>query len=322
MSSIRLTKADLTAIEHETMLLVGDAPTIATLEDEGLRENTSLIKALDIIADGGRIITLTIAQAVQSVGAVLIAIVAGILEFERVKHGAVALGQSAEGAVLIGVFVVSANFILPIYALRAMAGKSQMVSYRQTLRGVAESLWSWIWGKPSSNVNESYHNARLHMAGMVLTWTTILLALYDVLSPLITQLATGIATRPTVLLISEFVAGVGLSVGGVYFLQSASHEIGVSTITNQPHRLSDEIVTRRVAWEQHRDEIRNEVRERYTTAKANEVKPKNVPLEERTDIGNIPHALGKDNPANGRMIENVSLLGGTPINYVMKPKEE
>ena len=106
MSSIRLTKADLTAIEHETMLLVGDAPTIATLEDEGLRENTSLIKALDIIADGGRIITLTIAQAVQSVGAVLIAIVAGILEFERVKHGAVALGQSADGAVLIGVFVV------------------------------------------------------------------------------------------------------------------------------------------------------------------------------------------------------------------------
>mgnify|MGYP005858060557 CR=1 FL=1 len=283
MSGIRLTKTDLRNIEDETLMLVGDAPTLDTLKDEGYTENTTLIRLLDWIGDMGRLVTLLIAQVVQSVGAVVIAIVAGILEYERVRHGALALGQTAEGAVLIGVFVVSANFILPIYALRAMAGHTQVIANQNTLRGSAESFWLWIWGKPTTKTVDAYHNPRLHWAGMVITWSTILLALYDVLSPLITQLATGVATRPTLLLISELVAGVGLSVGGVYFLQSASHEIGVSVVTNQPKRLAGVLENRRLDWEAQRNATRELVRERYMRAKAQEVaKAQSNPLSVNT----------------------------------------
>lgn len=321
---MRLTKTDLTAIETELAQIVGDAPTIETLASEGLHENTSLIRTLDFIGDVGRVVTLTIAQTVQSVGAVLIAIVAGILEFERVRHGAKALGQSDEGAVLIGIFVVSANFVLPIYALRAMAGHGDVIANRNTLRGTFEAGWLWIWGKPSTQSVDAYHNPRLHWAGMVITWSTILLALYDVLTPLITQLATGTATRPTVLLITEFIAGVGLSVGGVFFLQSASHEIGVSTITNQPKRLSDELTIRRQEWEAKRDAMRDVVRERYMVAKANEVanNAKKPPLVETAQMntGNIPHESGKVNPANGWTTESANGNGNGAINYLLLNK--
>lgn len=302
--NIKLTKSDLNAIEAETLLLAGAEPTIENLKESGLTENTGLIRLLDVIADIGRLITLLIAQIVQSVGAVLIALVFGILEYERVRHGAKALGQSDEGAVLIALAVVSANFILPIYALRALVGQRDVMVNRATLRGWGESFWNRLVGKPSQHAVNAYHNPTLHVAGMVITWATILLALYDVLSPLITQMSLGVVMReladgtevahPPLLILTEFVAGVGLSIGGVFFLQSASHEIGVSTITNQPKRLSDVLEVKQSEWQARRDEIRNDVRTRYMTAKANEVaKAKNNPLSDTTTAyGKNPLMLG------------------------------
>jgi len=328
--SIRLTKTDLNNIEAETLMLVGDAPTIESLKDLGLTENTGLIRLLDVIADVGRLITLLIAQIVQSVGAVMIAIVFGVLEYERVRHGAKALGQSDEGAMLIALAVVSANFILPIYALRALVGQPNVMVNRATLRGWGESFWNRLVGKPSKHTVDAYHNPTLHVAGMVITWATILLALYDVLSPLVTQIFNGRVMRelngvmvqhPPILIFTEFIAGMGLSIGGVFFLQSASHEIGVSTITNQPKRLSDVLETKQAEWQARRDAIRIEVRERYMTAKASEVaKPKNVPLEDtnKTDFGSRPHV--KDDHVSIPTSVPPIVNGGEKTAWLMKEK--
>lgn len=263
----KLTKNELKAIEDEVLLLIGDPPTVETLRDQGITQNDTLIAVLDGIQSFGRVTTLMVAEVLQSAAALIIGVVFALMEYQRVLAGATALGQSGDKASLIAFAVVTANVIHPIYSLRALRGKRELIIKQPTLRGYLESFWARLVGKPATEQVDLYHNPTLHVAAAVITWSTVLLAVYDILAPLITQILTNTLTRPALIAVIELAMGLGLSIAGVFFLQSASHEIGVRTLVDQPQRIADVLDQKIRAYEQQRNELRESVRTRVMSAK-------------------------------------------------------
>jgi hypothetical protein len=265
--NIRLSKSDLAAIEYETSLVVGQATTLESLAAEGYSENENLRQVLDWIANAGRIGILFIAEFIQAIGALVIAVTFALLEFWRVRHGAQALGQDDSQSMLIAFAVVTANVVHPIYSLRQLRGQAAFQIVRMTGRGYLECLWKRVTGRPIIEAVALYRNPTLHIAAAVITWSTNVLAIYDILGPLFTQLFTGKMERPLPIAVMELVMGLGLSVAGVFFLQSAAHEIGVRTLTDQPMRLTERLEQRRTEYGQQVIQVRESVRERHIAAK-------------------------------------------------------
>lgn len=263
----RLTKNDLNAIEHEVRALAGPPPGLDTLRAEGYRENRLVLGALDAITGVGRVMTLLIAETIQAGAALIIGAVFAVLEYWRVFHGASALGQPDNQAALIAFAVVVANVVHPIYALRQLRGKDQHYVTRMTGRGYLESFWRRLTGRPSVEKVDHFHNPTLHIAAAVITWSTVTLAVYDILGPLLSEIATGVFTRPPLLIGMELLMGLGLSIAGVFFLQSAAHEIGVRTLTDQPERLVTVLEQRQAAHAAQVGLLREQVQGRYMAAK-------------------------------------------------------
>lgn len=299
----RLTKTDLAAIEHEVSMLAGPSPTLESVTSEGHTETRWLLKTLDVIAGAGRVVTLVAAELIQAGAALAICAVFALLEYWRVVHGAVALGQSSEQAGLIAFAVVVANVVHPIYALRQLRGQQQLTVIKMTARGFGEAFIRRLAGRPVVESVDLYHNPTLHVAAAVITWSTVVLAVYDILGPLLTQIATGEFTRPPLIMGMELLMGLGLSIAGVFFLQSAAHEIGVRTLTDQPQRLADVLAQRRSEHEQRIEQIRAEVRERYISGKLADQERK-----ETFPFGSTAHALADQE--SGRMIAPANGHGG------------
>jgi hypothetical protein len=266
-SSNRLTKSELQAIEYEVSLIAGDPPTIEDLQAAGHHENARLNQWLDTISGVGRVITLLVAEIIQAGAVLIIAVLFAALEYQRVQAGSIALGQSDGNARLIAVAIVAANVIHPIYTLRALRGSDALVIKRQTLIGWLQVFWARLWGQSETKNVDLYHNPTLHLAAAMITWTTIILAVYDILGPLLTELSTGALSKPLTIALMELLMGLGLSVAGVFFLQSASHEIGVRTLTDQPERLADKLAERRAAYDARVDQLREEARARILAGK-------------------------------------------------------
>jgi hypothetical protein len=263
----RLTKTDLQAIDYELAQVAPEAPTLDSLRAEGHHENTALVHALDWIADAGRVVTLLVAEMIQSAAALIIAVLFALLEYYRVKHGAEALGQADAQAALIAVAVVAANVVHPIYALRHLRGQSELHIQRATLRGYLESFVRRLFGKPQATAVDLYHNPALHLAASMITWTTVFLAVYDILGPLLNEIFTGSLTRPAPIAAVELTMGLGLSIAGVFFLQSAAHELGVRTLTDQPRRLSDVLHERQADHDRQLAVLRERVTSEYMARK-------------------------------------------------------
>jgi len=258
----RLTASDLKALEAQIEAEISALPPIEANFSVSWRA-----KALGAIASFGAVITLTIVEFIRSFGAIIIAVLFAMLEYERVRHGALALGQVESSAVLIAFAIVCANIIHPIYALRAHARQSDLLVTRQTARGILGNIGNRLFAPSSTRKVDNTHNATLSASAFIITITTIILAVYDVLSPLITQLATGQATRPTIILISEFIMGLGLSIGGVLMLQAIAHEIALRAFdfdTRSPQELLAEAHAQRNA---QIADIRERVKLAYMTAK-------------------------------------------------------
>lgn len=231
----RLSLVEMQRIEELADLEISKLPT---LDDTiGTSWRTQMLGA---IASLGAVLTLGLTEAVRSFGAPVLALLFGLLEFTRVQAGSEALGIEAGKATLVAIGVVSANVILPIYVLRAHSKQAKLYITRQTARGMLSNMANRLFGKPIQLEVDTSHNSTLHFSATIITCTTVLLAVYDVLSPLLTELfgtkailsvlpATTSATPPIILLI-ELLAGLGLSVGGVLALQSISHEIALRSL--------------------------------------------------------------------------------------------
>jgi hypothetical protein len=231
----------------------------------------------------------------------IIAVVFGLLEYHRVLHGAAALGQNTDQAALIALAVVCANIVHPIYSLRDLRGQRHYTINRPTLRGYCETFGRRLWGKSIQEQVDWSYNPVLHIAAMVITWTTIALAVYDLLAPLVTSILTGTTTKPWLILLIELLMGFGLSLAGVFFLQSAAHEIGVRTLTDQPKRLADVLVERRREYEAQVAAIRTRTTADHMAGKvADETRRSGVKVGEASGEtipfsmnGAIPHVNGK-----------------------------
>lgn len=279
MNVTRLTKVDLAAIEarvNSEVAALGTMPTIDELRAEGHHENTALNAALDAISGAGRVITLLIAELIQSGAVLMIGAFFAVLEYNRLLHGAIALGQADDQAALIAIAFVVANVVHPIYSLRALRGQQAITVQRGTLRGYLSAFWRRLVGLPTVEERDAYHNPTLHVAAAVITWATVFLAVFDVLQPIITTYsADGVAWYASIgQLVSadlsttiQLVAGLMLSIGGVFFLQSAAHEIGVRTLTDQPTRLADVLDQRRAAYAEQVAAIRARVTHEHMAGK-------------------------------------------------------
>jgi hypothetical protein len=298
----RLNKTDLRAIEFEVQQQLGPEPTVDQLLTEGYRESAWLHSALETIRAGGRIITLLLAELIQAGAALIIGVVFALLEYWRVKNGALALGEVSDQAGLIAFAVVTANAIVPIYSLRELRGQASHTVTRATARGYWESFTRRLFGQPQTEQVAWSHNPALTIAAAVITWSTIALAVYDLVAPLLTSILEGTATRPALILVIELLMGLGLSLAGVFFLQAASHEIGVRILTDQPQRLVDLVEQRRAERVQRETRIRQDVRARYMAAKLAEQERK---AANPTQPGTIP-------ATNGHHSATVSRPGGNP----------
>lgn len=262
----RLTKSERNQIEVELALIAPPEPTLEAVSRE-VNESKWLSSAIDAISGMGRVLTLMVAEAIQSLAALIIAVLFAILEYQRVQHGSIALGQSDSSAALIAIAIVAANVIHPIYALRALRGQDQLLITQMTGRGYLEAFWNRLTAKPITQPVDLYHNPTLHLAASLITWTTVVLAVYDILGPLLNELFGAGLTRPLPIAIMELLMGLGLSIAGVFFLQSASHEIGVRTLTDQPRRVVDVLAERRTAHQAEIAALRDELTQRMMAAK-------------------------------------------------------
>lgn len=298
---IRLNKTDLTAIEYEVQQQLGPAPNVEQLLTEGYQESRWLLASLESIRAVGRIITLLLAETIQAGAALIIGVVFAVLEYWRVYHGAMALGQVADQAGLIAFAVVTANAVVPIYSLRQLRGHDSYTVTRATMRGYLGAFWRRLTGQPQRESVAWSHNPSLTVAAAVITWSTVALAVYDLVAPLLTSILEGTATKPGLILVIELLMGLGLSLAGVFFLQAASHEIGVRILTDQPQRLVDLVEQRRAERIQRETRIRAVVRARYMAAKLAELERK---TENPTNRGAAP-------ATNGHSYETVSLPGNS-----------
>jgi hypothetical protein len=182
------------------------------------------------------------------------------------------LGQEADQAVLIAVAVVVANVIHPIYALRQLRGDGHVHALKQkrhTLAGYLQAFKRRIAGQPWSEERDINYNRTLDVAAAVITWGTIVIAIYDLLGPLLWEIfapeqaiqvlhlneetAALLAIKPIPIMALELVIGLALSFAGVFFLQSAAHEIGVRTLTEKTETLTDVLLRERQRYQERRE---------------------------------------------------------------------
>ncbi len=238
-------RADSEALKRaraERLETLGAPPSLNDLKTEGFTESTWLNSLLAFIEGAGYAFTLAIAQLLQAFGAVGLAVAFILLEASRVVEGARALGQDAAAVVTIAGALTFANFVLPIYRLRNVKGQSTLTLTRRTLRGQLEAFWRRMAGKPQAYEVDVYHNRTLHLAEAGLTWATLFFAFYATLAPSLAEYPDlvwyqqisavfGQSSAPELL---KILAGALVAIGGVFGVQSISHEIGVRTLEARP----------------------------------------------------------------------------------------
>src|SRR5690606_13410817 len=107
-------------------------------------------------------------------------------------------------------------------------------------------------------------------------------------------------------------AGLLLSVGGVFGVQSISHELACRRLTDKPRRLSDVLSARRADHAARVDQVREEVRQRYMAAKlADQERKETTPFGNTAPIrgghvATVPMPASNGHTANGNGAKSVT----------------
>lgn len=316
----RLTKADLESIEREVEQLAGSVPTADDLVAEGMTESTWLNAALDIIEGAGRVLTLAIVELVAAFGAPVLAFLLVLLESDRVYHGVLSLGQHADQALLVAVVLTAMNAVLPIYHLRNVTGSDLLTRSRWTVRGYLESFWRRLTARPQAYDVDVYSNPALAIAESTITWATLFLAFYAVMGPMLEQYEStvwylalwALGTESSITEILGLLAGLLLSVGGVFGVQSISHELACRRLTDKPKRLVDTLSERRADHARRVDQVREDVRQRYMAAKlADQERKETAPFgstapTRAAHVATVPMPVSNGHTANGNGAKSVT----------------
>lgn len=273
----RLSKADLQAINARVQSETADLepPTIESLRSQGYEDNTRLNGALDFISGSGRVLTLATAEFIQAFAALVLMIVFGLLEAERIRTGSIALGQEPEKATLLAIAFTAANVIMPIYRLRNVRGQTHLERTRWTLRGALEAVYGRLFLKPSVQTHHVNHNTTLAIMESSVTWATLFLATYAVLGQQLANYADlvwyqaifALVGQSSIVDVLQLVAGLLIAVGGVFGVQTIAHEIGVRTLVDQPQRLTDTLAEKQREYQATLEAIRHRVTEEHQQGK-------------------------------------------------------
>ncbi len=278
--------------EKEIQTRLGHEPTLADVQpDWGQRVLSSI---LEFIAATGRVITLLAAETAQAIAALALVIVFALLEAERIQTGARQLQQSPEQAALIAFAFVVANVVMPIYRLRNVRGAGKLTRTYRTLRGAVNAFGKRLFALPQTYEVDLHDNPTLRAAEAAITWATLGLAFFAVLGPTFNAYGSlpwyeaigRIFSESTLNTAIGLISGLFLSFGGVFMLQSISHEIGVRTLTDMPERRSDLLQRRRQEYRRQADAIREDLWERYMAAKLADQERKRQ--EEQNPTGQSP----------------------------------
>ena len=298
----RLTRADYRQIEFianaEVEARLGPPPTRETLDQAGYLGQRMLGQALDFIAGAGTVLTMLAAEVITAVAALALMVVFAALEAERIYSGALALGQTPDQARLIAVALVTGNAITPIYAQRNLRGQQSITRTRSTVRGWLEAFWRRVTAQPEVYQADVHDNPTLRVAKAALLWATIGFALLAVLGPMVARRAAMVWYAALVDLVAasdlaefvQLVAGLLLAFGGVFFLQSAAHEVGVRVVTDRPASIRAVLEAKQREYAEAATAIRRQVAEEYAAAKlADEARRRIAEAEPaRTDNGRGP----------------------------------
>lgn len=289
----KLTKKDLENIETEVQMLVGEMPTIEN-------ETTLLNHALDFIAGAGQVLTLATVELVQAFGAVALAVLFIVLEADRVYHGVLKIGQHEQQALLIAVTLTAMNAVLPIYALRNVNHQDKITRQRWTVRGYLVAFWNRLTARPQRYEVDVHHNPALAIAETAITWSTLFLAFYAVLGTMLAQHSGAtwyaafwrLLTQSNINQALELAAGLLLSVGGVFGVQSISHELATRLLIERPQSRESRIEQQRQAYQERVEKARQDVQARYMAAKLadqqRKAQPVNFPEPPMTEADTKP----------------------------------
>lgn len=280
MSQTRLNKTDLRAIEARTeaeaLARLGEEPSITNLAGLDMSIGQRILSVvLDFIEGVGGAVTVLAAEILQAFAPLILMLAFGWLESDRIFAGAIALGQTSQQAKVIAYGLVLANAIVPIYELRGHRGKKYITKTRHTGLGFLIIFVRRLFALPGEYKQSVDDNPTLRVSKAALLWATISFAAFSVLGEIFAlhadltwYAAIGqLFAASNLNLFLRLVAGLLLSIGGVFFLQSASFEIGLRTIRERPQSLSKMLKREREAYRKQLADIRAEVTREHTAGK-------------------------------------------------------
>jgi|GEM_PF-1895082 len=272
----RLTKTDLQSIqmrldvEAETI----PKPTVDSLIEQGYSDNRRLNGVLDFVAGAGYGITLFVGEFAQAFSAIALMLFFILLEAERIHTGSMSLGLTSDKATLLAVAFTSANVILPIYRLRNVSEESYITETIWTVRGILEALVRRLFSKPTTVERDIHHNGTLKLMEYSVTFATLFLATYSVLGQQLMQYTDlvwyqaigALFTQSNIGEFLQLVSGLLVAFGGVYGVQTISHEVGVKS-TLKPQRLSDVLQKKLQDYDQTISDLRDRITQEHMQAK-------------------------------------------------------
>lgn len=272
-----LSKTDRSKLEAEIHAEVaarlGERPTLALINQE-MAEDRLLRRAIGAVHGLGRFTGVLIREGVSAVGALLLLVGFAVLEGERIYTGMMALDQAHSAALILAGGLVLANVTLPIYRLRRQRTGERLIVQRWTVRSQLAIIGHRIFGQAQPTELDVNHNPTLKVAEVVVLLATLFLAFYAVLGGTMQQYATlpwyaalGRSFGGTFEEFVPVVIGLAVSVGGVFMLQSVSHEVAVRAIEEKPQQARDVLAQRKVAYQSEVVTIREEITGRYMQAK-------------------------------------------------------
>lgn len=299
-----LSPSDRKKLEQEIMQEVkarlGDRPTLATVKKE-MNDDRFLRGAINAVHGLGRFTGVLMREGISAVGALALLVGFAVLEAERIYTGMMQLDQAQSAAIILAGGLVLANITLPIYRLRRQRTGDHFVVQRWTVRSQIEALGQRIFGKATQAELDINHNSTLRIAEIVVLLATLFLAFYAVMGGTMQQYAD----LPWYMAIvqsvggtfDEFVPvviGLAVSIGGVFMLQSVSHEVAVRAIEERPEQEQEVLKDRQLTYADEVAAIRGELTDRYMAAKVADKRRKPV-VDKRIDnrVVNIDKSTDK-----------------------------
>jgi len=260
-------------IEAEIVAVYGKRPTLASVNAE-MSEDKWLRMGINAIHGLGRITGVFIREGVSAIGALLLLVGFAVLEAERIYTGMIQLDQGQAAAVILALGLVLANITLPIYRLRRQRTGEYLTVKRWTVRSQLGALAQLVFGQAQDKEIDVNHNPTLRVAEVVVLLATLFLAFYAVMGATMQQYSTltwyAALARSVGGTFEEFVPvviGLAVSVGGVFMLQSVSHEVAVRAIEERPEQVREVLEQKEADYNVKVAGMREELTERFMAAK-------------------------------------------------------